>query len=204
MTRHLFLSTNGTLRSNWIEAFPDAIPVKSVQPAQAADIVWLLLPNEGEIANLIGECRSALPDLPVIALSDTPRDEQGLTALGAGVSGYCNGYAAPNVLQQVADIVLNGGVWVGQSILQRLVAGTAQLAAQKRSAPVSDEWAANLTDRETIVAKAVASGANNKEIANQLDITERTVKAHLGSAFEKLKVRDRLQLTLLVNGIIKN
>ena len=42
----------------------------------------------------------------------------------------------------------------------------------------------------------VAKGATNKEVARALDITERTVKAHLGSAFGKLGVRDRLQLVL--------
>ena len=123
--------------------------------------------------------------------------------MNSGVVGYCNGHAAPVVLRQVADTVLGGGVWVGQRLLQRLLAGVARVAAQKYAQPQLSAWAYGLTEREIEVARAVASGASNKEIASLLDITERTVKAHLGSVFDKLKLRDRLQLTLLVNGIAK-
>lgn len=59
---------------------------------------------------------------------------------------------------------------------------------------------ATLTRREQEVASAVANGSSNKEIARQLGITERTVKAHTGSVFQKLNARDRLHLALMVNG----
>lgn len=59
---------------------------------------------------------------------------------------------------------------------------------------------AELTPRENAVAKAVAAGQSNKEVARQLDITERTVKAHLSAVFTKLGVRDRLHLVLAISG----
>jgi len=46
------------------------------------------------------------------------------------------------------------------------------------------------------VARAVSAGRSNKEVADKMFISERTVKAHLGAIFEKLGVRDRLQLVL--------
>jgi DNA-binding NarL/FixJ family response regulator len=55
--------------------------------------------------------------------------------------------------------------------------------------------------RERQVAESVARGSTNKEIARVMGITERTVKAHLTASFEKLGVRDRMQLALLVNGV---
>jgi len=58
-----------------------------------------------------------------------------------------------------------------------------------------------LSQRERQVAEAVARGSTNKEIARVMAITERTVKAHLTASFEKLGVRDRMQLSLLVNGV---
>jgi DNA-binding NarL/FixJ family response regulator len=59
----------------------------------------------------------------------------------------------------------------------------------------------SLTSRETMVAERVAHGASNREIAEVLKISERTVKAHLTTSFEKLGVRDRVQLALRMNNI---
>ena len=201
--RHLFVAPDAAPRKNWREAFQNVSLSDRLAGAPDADVVWVLLPENAGAAKLLAECRAAAGKLPVIAISDLPSDEQGLIALSTGVAGYCNGHAAPVVLRQVAETVLGGGVWVGQWLLQRLLAGVARVAAQKYAPPEVSTWASALTERETEVASAVASGASNKEIANRLNITERTVKAHLGSVFDKLKLRDRLQLTLLVNGIAK-
>ena len=59
----------------------------------------------------------------------------------------------------------------------------------------------SLTARELMVARLVAQGESNREIAEALEITERTVKAHLTAIFEKLQVRDRVQLALAMNNI---
>ena len=202
--RHLFIASDAEPRQNWREAFPGLRLCARIPANPEADVVWVLLPEEGDIVGVLTECRAAARELPIVAISDIPSDNQGLIALGAGVQGYCNGHALPEVLQQVASTVRGGGLWVGQWLLQRLIAGMAHAAAKKFTPPELSVWASGLTEREIEVARAVASGASNKEIANRLDITERTVKAHLGAVFEKLKLRDRLQLTLLVNGIAKS
>jgi DNA-binding NarL/FixJ family response regulator len=201
--RHLFIAPDEELRQNWLESFPGVKLYDRIPDAPDAHIIWVLLPEEGDVVKFLADCRAAAGAVPVVAMSDIPSDEQGLIALSAGVVGYCNGHAAPSVLRQVATTVLSGGLWVGQWLLQRMLAGMAQAAAQKFTPPDLSAWASGLTEREIEVARAVANGASNKEIAIQFDITERTVKAHLGSVFDKLKLRDRLQLTLLVNGIIK-
>ena len=59
---------------------------------------------------------------------------------------------------------------------------------------------ANLTRREYEIATLVGNGESNKQIARRLDITERTVKAHLTEVFRKLDVADRLKLALIVKG----
>jgi DNA-binding NarL/FixJ family response regulator len=55
-----------------------------------------------------------------------------------------------------------------------------------------------LSDREQEVARLIMQGAANKDIANTLGITERTVKAHIGHAFEKLGVSNRIELATLL------
>ena len=59
---------------------------------------------------------------------------------------------------------------------------------------------ANLTRRECEIATLVGNGESNKQIARLLDITERTVKAHLTEVFRKLEIADRLKLALMVKG----
>jgi DNA-binding NarL/FixJ family response regulator len=49
------------------------------------------------------------------------------------------------------------------------------------------------------VAQQVSLGLSNKEIAHKLNVTERTVKAHVSASFERLGVKDRLQLALILN-----
>jgi DNA-binding NarL/FixJ family response regulator len=58
-----------------------------------------------------------------------------------------------------------------------------------------------LTAREREIAKLAARGTSNLQIAETCDISERTVKAHMSSIFDKLSITDRLQLALRVHGI---
>jgi DNA-binding NarL/FixJ family response regulator len=86
---------------------------------------------------------------------------------------------------------------LGQQLLQKLIETTVKLTGN--SAENVDHLLARLTKREKQVALEAAKGLSNKEIARNLNITDRTVKAHLASSFERLKVKDRLQLALMLN-----
>ena len=78
-----------------------------------------------------------------------------------------------------------------------LAVSTLSVAAVQLGMAEFDE----LTGREQMVAEQVALGASNREIAEKLEITERTVKAHLSAIFAKLGARDRVQLALKMNNI---
>ncbi|MDQ8020620.1 MAG: response regulator transcription factor [Moraxellaceae bacterium] len=157
---------------------------------------------------------SALPGLPaftdtrwrhwcghlsLILASSTPSDAEGLAVLECGAAGYCHAYAAAGTLQQVIEVVASGELWVGRSLLGRLIGGISRSAEARQPAPA--DWSAALTEREREVARMAAMGEANARIATQLGITERTVKAHLSAIFDKLQVEDRLQLALKVHGI---
>jgi len=137
-----------------------------------------------------------LAGLRVVVTSLRPNDDEGTQAIGAGACGYCHGYAPTGTWDQVLEAADQGAVWMGQSLLTRL------LRSVQASISETKNWDAGLlTEREHAVARLVARGEANAEIASALGITERTVKAHLSSIFEKLHVDDRLQLALLVHGI---
>lgn len=166
---------------------------------EASGIRWYRL-RSGETIDEVVSLRGLGAAQRAVVICDEPSESLVMQALAAGAAGCCNTHAAPEVLSQVALVVENGGLWIGQSLLQRLVGGAAQRLEQ-RAETAPDDWASQLTEREAQVARKVAEGANNKEVAQSLSITERTVKAHLTTIFEKLGLRDRLQLTLKINGL---
>jgi len=203
MTRQIFVTARPQPIPRWLEAFPDAVllsePGGQLDPAPLAEaaVIWLhVAGNQQAAAESVRAVRAVAPHAPVVVLSNVPEDDQGLAVLAAGASGYCSALTLPSVLRQVAGVVEHGGLWVGPRLMQRLMQG---LATRGNATP--DLSLDLLSQRERQVAVAVARGSTNKEIARAMNITERTVKAHLSAAFEKLGVRDRMQLALLVNGV---
>ena len=200
---HCFVSETGELLPRWLEAFPQANSLRFSDIARsktAPTVLWVRLPQGTPVAALLADIRRHLGNPPCIILSDTPNDDQALASFSAAARGYCNSHAAPAFLRQVADVVGQGGLWIGENLMNRLVDATARIAIDKPADP-AESWACRLTPREQEVARAVAEGASNKEIARGLGITERTVKLHVGAVLEKLGVRDRLQIALIVNGV---
>lgn len=194
---------------SWRQAFPDAIcdliePADGAQvtplPPQHATVLWLRLSTSATVAAQIAALRSRFGLLPLIVMSDIPNDLEALAAFSVAARGYCNTHAGAEVLRNVASVVAQGGLWIGESIMLRLVATplATPLAEPVASASGRQDWAAELTEREREVARAVAQGESNRDIAVKLGITERTIKAHVGAVLNKLKIKSRLQLALLV------
>lgn len=201
---HLFLCSNGRMLPRWSEAFRDGRAGRT-QAARSAksgkiDVIWLRLEHGLSVTVQIENLAPQLKLIPCVVLSDRPTDEEALAAFAAGARGYCNTHAAAQLLVQIAVVVLQGGLWIGESLMRRLVTATGRIQADIEPVAEGETWSKGLTDREREVARTLATGASNKEIARALGITDRTVKAHVGSIFEKLQVRDRLQLSLRVNG----
>lgn len=203
MKQHIFITARPEPVPRWLEAFPQARllsyrVVDGTELALLSDaaVVWLhVAGDEQAVTAWVQAVRAVVSTAPIVVLSNVPEDAQGMAALAAGAVGYCNALALPEVLRQVASVVERGGLWVGPSLMARVMRGLAARGSVQHAA------LEGLSQRERQVAEAVARGATNKEIARALRITERTVKAHLSAAFEKLGVRDRMQLSLLVNGV---
>jgi len=199
---HYFISETGELLPLWRDAFPEALGLRFDETGnlKKPTLLWVRLPQNQAVAPLLTNIRQRFGDLPCIVLSDIPDDDQALASFSAAAKGYCNAHATPAFLRQVADVVHIGGLWIGESLMNRLVEATSRLG---RQTPVksADTWASLLTKREQEVVRIIAKGASNKEIARELGISERTVKLHVGAALEKLGVHDRLQIALIVKGV---
>lgn len=198
-----FLTTATSARTRapserWLLAFPQGrwSNWATLQTTvRAGDSVWVPATTPDWLDKIAALVRLQ-PQCHVVAVSSVPDDVEGLHAINAGARGYCHLMAVPELLQEVEQVVSHGGLWVGPELVQRIVAATQVVLTRSPNTVVSTVDLSALSEREAEVARAVASGKSNKEVADQLHISERTVKAHLGAVFEKLRVRDRVQLVL--------
>jgi DNA-binding NarL/FixJ family response regulator len=144
--------------------------------------------GEGQclVLNPPGRSRSSLPILP----SDhcTTGTDCLELAVAQGATGTIRRTAKPEDLFRAIRAVASGMAWYEP--------GTAK--AIMRHALAGDAPRAKLSDRETEVADLIASGRSNKEIAQALEISEPTVKKHVGHILSKLKLQDRLQIGLYI------
>ena len=201
--KQVFVTRELKVRERWRQAFQDAHAVACVADVAplalaARQTVWL----DGAGLDLM-ERRARLREAVaagyrLVLMSATPSETEAFQALNDGAVGYCHVEAAPEQLREIALVVEHGGLWMLPDLVQRLMA--LSLRVVPTPAPEHPELN-NLTPRELMVAERVAHGASNREIAEALDITERTVKAHLSTIFEKIGVRDRVQLALAMNNI---
>lgn len=197
----LFISPPEIQSPRWTQAFPLAktLSAENALPSDLRDcLIWVVLSDAFSVAHIAKWVASGAR---VIALTADEDPRQAKQALEVGANGYLHYLAAVPVLQQVGQVVEVGGLWLGVDLMRQLVFATANILSSAPLEPIPQKSHLDLLSvREQDVAKAVASGKSNKEVAKELDITERTVKAHLSAVFEKLQVRDRLHLVLVLSG----
>jgi len=174
----------------------DATPTSPASDGIAIVHTGIIAADLGNLAPLIRQGLKLL-----IVGADWSEDKQ-IYALVAGCYGYCEVDVAPELLAKAVKSVLKGDVWIPRHLAPRIIGMLARLSpAVNETEGVRADLKKNielLTQRERDVARMLGEGLSNKLIASMLNISERTVKAHLTSIFQKLDVQDRLQLALLL------
>jgi DNA-binding NarL/FixJ family response regulator len=134
----------------------------------------------------------------VIVLTTFQADEQVMSALRAGASGFLVKDTPPAEIINAIRLVASGDAIVSPSATRTLLShfGDAQASERHRAAA---QRLGTLTDREREVAAAIGSGASNAEVATSLFMSEATVKAHVSRLFTKLAVANRVQIAILVH-----
>ena len=101
----------------------------------------------------------------------------------------------PIHLEEALEVVKHGDTWLYPEFIQTMIQ---TLLSQKTSLHVKHNLLEKLSLKERDVALLIKEGMSNKEIAMRVGTTERTVKAHLSSIYEKIGVKDRLALAILL------
>ncbi len=199
--RDIFVCSHGNMLENWKKACPKALVTVSVMTVPVSEpVTFWVHANANDrtwLQNTLTQIQNKFQASKIIVLANTPSQADALAAMKQGVSGYCHAYSDAKLLKEVKTVVIHGGVWLGNDLLQVLIEATKPLV--KNASSNVDNALKLLTNREKEAALEAAKGLSNKEIARVLDITERTVKAHISKVYEKLGVKDRLQLALMLN-----
>jgi DNA-binding NarL/FixJ family response regulator len=142
------------------------------------------------------------PEVKVIILTTFEDDETVFEGLKAGARGYLLKDISSEEMAQAVRKVAAGEALIQSRLTRKVLAEFSRMAsatdrqASPKTAAVVEALPVPLTERELQVLQALAHGLSNREIADQLVITEGTVKNHVSSLIDKLGVRDRTQAVL--------
>lgn len=142
--------------------------------------------------------KEELPALKIIALTALDRDDMVAAMMGAGADGYCLKTLDVEALIHAIQLVIQGGMFISPEIAPRL-RQILSPAHAPQPAPIL------LTARELEVLSLVTQGFNNAEIAENLEISVNTVRAHIKSVLSKFGVHDRVSAARIAlnMGLIK-
>ncbi|KAB7746513.1 response regulator [Nostocoides sp. F2B08] len=146
------------------------------------------------------QIRRLQPPPQVIVLTTFDADEYVLRALRSGAAGFLLKDTPPARLVEAVRTVAAGSPMLSPSVTAQLIAAVAA-PPEPEDPEVARARAAvqSLTERELDVARAVARGLSNAEIAAELYLGIPTVKTYVGRLFDKLDVENRVQIALLVH-----
>jgi NarL family two-component system response regulator YdfI len=134
----------------------------------------------------IRQLSATQPEIAVIILTTYDEDDLMLQGLQAGARGFLLKDTSRAALLDAIRVAARGQTLLSPAVMQRILVHAAAPAP-----PAAPPGPLDLTERELEVLRAAAQGQRSKEIAYALDITERTVKAHLASIYNKFGVDSR-------------
>lgn len=141
--------------------------------------------------------RQEQPHIPVIILTTFDDDDYVFEGLRAGAVGYLLKDVSSQKLIEAIETAVRGETFLQPSVAAKVVAELNRVSSpQSLAKPQEQPLVEPLSDRELEILHILAEGASNREIAQQLFITEGTVKNHVTNILGKLNVRDRTQAAL--------
>ncbi|NEO85699.1 MAG: response regulator transcription factor [Spirulina sp. SIO3F2] len=138
------------------------------------------------------------PQVKVLVLTTFDDDDYVTRALQNGAVGYLLKDTPPDDLVQAIHLACRGYSQLSPGIIRKMMQQALSPSPSPETPPGWDE----LTPRELEILTLIAQGANNREIATQLYIAEKTVKNHITNILGRLGVRDRTQAAILANRVL--
>ena len=199
LTRILALRHRVTNAANWPET------LNAVRSGMHHVVILGPEIHRTGVLEAVEELSPASSETHIIVVDTPPLPEPDQVALfKLGVHGFCTRDISAELLVKAVEMVVKGELWMQRGLITRIIDELTQGSATARSGNSLPGTSVIdcLTPRELEVARMVHKGGNNKIIARKLDISERTVKAHLSSIFRKLHIENRLHLAIFFHEVV--
>jgi NarL family two-component system response regulator LiaR len=150
----------------------------------------LVMPRKGGLEAII-EIKEKDPDARILVLTSFAEDDKVFPAIKAGAMGYLlKDSSARELVQAIRD------VYEGEPTMHPSIARKLMRDLQRPPEPDKPRTEEPLSEREVEVLRLVARGSSNQEIGDELFISERTVRTHVGNILSKLHLANRTQAAL--------
>lgn len=136
------------------------------------------------------------PQIKIIILTTFDDDEYVYNALKFGASGYLLKGVSMDELENAVKTVYSGRAMINPDIATKVLRLFSRMAQADYTIPVGNKGVEELTKAEWRIIQQVATGASNKEIAEELRLSDGTVRNYLSTILNKLDLRDRTQLAI--------
>jgi len=178
-----------------VEQAPDGEAALRLAREHKPDVVLMdiKMPNMDGI-EATRQIRDELPDCAIVILTVHQDNENVFRAVKAGAMGYVLKDAPPEQTVEAVRAAARGEGYLHASLVSRVLAEFSRISQLRAAAK---EVFADLTRREMEVLELLGNGLRNREIAERLYISEKTVKNHISSILSKLQVNDRTEAALL-------
>ena len=204
----LIASASARVRWDWREGLARLGPVTAVDDLTSLiEVLARRIPRvllvDADLAGPeeIAELKRLCPVTRIVILCDPLSDDAEFALFMSGARGCCRYDAEPELRVRLVKAVERGELWLRRSITARLLDELdSRIRNDARAKRIASDRLSHLTPREREIAALIGAGRTNKQIARELQITERTVKSHLTEIFRKLGIADRLKLALRVMG----
>jgi len=190
------ISDDITLRSRWIGMLSTLHPTTLSTFSQDLESPSIVMVLDRVLENLSDEVLSNFFKHRTMILSMTPNFIEAEKFLALGAMGYGNAMMHESHLFSVYQALEEGKIWLHPDFITLMIS---QIRDHNKPKEKSLEMLDVLSQREREVAILLGDGATHQEISDALDITVRTVKAHATAIYQKLDVKDRLALSLLLH-----
>jgi DNA-binding NarL/FixJ family response regulator len=140
---------------------------------------------------MLATVRRVRPSVKLIVIGPDGDDELVLETIISGARAWLGMTASPELARKAIEVVMGGSIWAPRRLMSKLIDRLLKIPD-----PATSRMTPHLTDREKQVLEHILQARSNREIAHQLGIEERTVKAHVGRLMRKAGADNRIELSM--------